>query len=374
MAVSPVLHRIVQGTSSTSLNLIRTGKDADRPSLFRKRDFARTIIYKYPNFAEPAGGAIGGVPQQDDKPIETGIYIPNDEEQPLIGGWAIYLRQAKAPQLLRHYMGVDETSDDPDLEHDLKVLRAIDELPSLDPFLLKCRFEALGLNVDPEALDIREEEEKAIRRLIEQRIGRILTKAYGGARGMQPEQLKRIIDSIWNPSMPESTKFVEAFGISAADCPKVFFALQGITFYEYQFSKAMAGCKFVMEWLNGPALKPVDLVMYPKYEQDRLQMLRQEVHKAMGGTLRALAETFKNYDTALEEFVSRNNPAPIRTFLMSADKIFWRLGQGITAALNASAIVEDASKPGMVAKLEVVVEMLNRLRVSLSDRASTHRL
>jgi hypothetical protein len=372
MAISPVLYRIVQGSSSTSLNLIKAAKKtAGKPQLFRKREFARTIIFKYPNFADPA---MGGGRGQPERPIETAIYIPHNELEPMAGGYAIYLREAKASLLLQQYMGVNEDSQDPDLERDLRVLRAIDEMPSLDPFLLKARFEALGIDFEEESLDIREEEERAIRKLIETRIGRILAKAFGGAKGMPPEMVARIIDSIWDPTMPESTKFVEAFGINASDCPKVFFALQGITFYEYMFGNAMTSCRGVMEWLNGPAAKPVDIMMYPRYEQDRLQMLRQEVHKGMTGTLRALSDQFKTYDQALEEFVGKNNPVPIRNFLFAASATFWRLGQGITAALNAAAIIEDTQKPGSSSKFEGVVEVLMRLRVALSDRASSHAL
>jgi hypothetical protein len=94
----------------------------------------------------------------------------------------------------------------------------------------------------------------------------------------------------------------------------------------------------------------------------------------MTATLRSLSEQFKTYDQALEEFVGKNNPVPIRNFLFAASAAFWRLGQGITAALNAAAIVEDTQKPGSSSKFEGVVEVLMRLRVALSDRASSHAL
>ena len=84
MAVSPVLYRIVQGSSSRCLNLIKAAKKtAGKPQLFRKREFARTIIFKYPNFADPTTSGGRGQPE---RPIETAIYIPHNELEPMAGG------------------------------------------------------------------------------------------------------------------------------------------------------------------------------------------------------------------------------------------------------------------------------------------------
>jgi hypothetical protein len=190
--------------------------------------------------------------------VETAVYIPNDPEMPMGGGYGIYLRRESHAAVLKEFLGIERDVEDEDTIHDLRILDVIDDIPSMDPFLLKSRLDTLGIAIPENCLHISAAEEAAMRRIIEMRIGPILSKAFSRHGGLSAEGLRRALDAIWNPALPESVRFVEAFGFHASETSQMFFALQGVAFYEYLFNETHSRLKPVAEWLNGPAAKPAD--------------------------------------------------------------------------------------------------------------------
>ena len=109
--LSPILDQIMHGGPSTALNVSKiTRALTEGGPFFETSSLNRCIIFKYPNFnVEIAGDAstdYGGknAALSDEKPVETAIYIPNDEEFLQDGGYAIYIRQKGSEELLERYV------------------------------------------------------------------------------------------------------------------------------------------------------------------------------------------------------------------------------------------------------------------------------
>jgi hypothetical protein len=363
---APILHRIVNGTSSTSLDLIRQRpKKSGDPRLFRKSALYSTIIFKYPNFGTGGDAA---------RPVETAIYVPHDAEDPMRGGYGIYLRRPAHRAVLKEFLGIELDSDDPDLRHDVRILDVLDEIPSIDPFLVHSRMHFRGIPVRAGSVSITDAETRALKDLIEARLGPVLLRAFRG-KDMTREKVQRMLDAIWDPRLPESTRFVEAFGIHPAECASIFFALQGITYYEHLYRGTTDGTRRLADWLNGPATRPVDMQRYPKFEVERLRMLRASIARELASSYRFLSETFGEYDRALLEFTERDSPAQLRSFLVHADRRFWRLGFSLTAILNLQATVDALARtPSSASRFDTVAATLQQMRVMLEDKASAHAI
>ncbi|MFN8924934.1 MAG: hypothetical protein ACK5WM_05220 [Rhodospirillales bacterium] len=361
---APILHRIVNGTSATSLNLIALGASGDGETrLFKKGGLYSTILYKYPNFTKG----------DRERPVETALYVPHDAAEPMKGGYGIYLRRASHRGVLKEMLGLDMAGDDPDLKADLRLLDILDEVPSLDPFLVRARFEFHDLPLGDGHLRTTETEHEGMRRIVQQRIGLILRHA-AGARASEAKIL-RALEAIWNPRMEESALFMAAFGIRPEEAPKIFFALQGITFYEHASITAREGMELVGAWLRGPGQRPDDLDLYPRYDRERLVMLREMVAKGLATCFRHLSTTFTTYDLALKTFTVRDDAAPMREFLQRANERFWRIGFSLSAVLNAEAIVERVMQtPGTASKFLNVLEALQQLHAAVNDEATGHLL
>ncbi len=366
---APMLYRIVHGTSATSLNLIRVA--ADTPRLFDRASLYEAIIFKYPNFGQGRPRAGGrGLARVDDRPVETGIYVPNEPSQPMEGGAAIYLRRPSHQQFLKEFFGIELAGAARSGDPDLVKLMVMDDIPSLDPFLLKVRFDTLGIPVPAEAVRITESEERETKALIRRRFLPILTKAFEPMGGATEAQIERIVASLWAPVSSDSVMLMEAFGFEKALAPSMLFAFQGVCYYKHIYDVAQGSLTIVDTWLHGPAEKPADLARLPTGDRSLYRMLHAEVTERMAGHAKEMDDIFFTFETAITFFNRRHNPYPLTMFLQNIRRYFWRIGHVLTSLLNAVACVENAY--GLTAAVPDVVtarETLTRLRTILSDQS-----
>ncbi len=164
--LSPILDQIMNGGPSTALNVSRVTRAlTEGEPFFETSALNRCIVFKYLNFSvEIAGGQTTDYSSKDaalsdERPVETAIYIPNDEEFLQDGGYAIYIRQKGSEELLQRYVGVSAEATSTAMANDLAKLKIIDEIPSLDPFLLKTAFERDKIAVNSAYLAVGDKEE-----------------------------------------------------------------------------------------------------------------------------------------------------------------------------------------------------------------------
>jgi hypothetical protein len=366
-----MLYRIVHGSSATSLNLIHEAARQDgAPRLFGRDTLYDTIVFKYPNFGSgrPRSGGRGGE-SGGERPVETGIYVPNDPRQPMEGGAGIYLRRPSHQQFLKEFFGIEVSgtnrkSSDPDLVK----LMVIDDIPSLDPFLIKVRFDSLGIPLPPGAVRITESEEHETKALIRRRFMPILTKAFERAGGASDAQIERIVGSLWAPATPDSVMLMEAFGFAKEQAPATLFSFQGVCYYQHIFDITLGSLRIVTGWLSGPAERPSDLARLPKNDRDLYTMLHTEVDAALSSYLKEMDDIFFTFETAITFFNRRHNPYPLTMFLQNIGRYFWRIGHVLTSLLNAVSCIEDAyGQTATVPDLVTARETLMRLRTILSD-------
>jgi hypothetical protein len=263
--LSPILDQIMNGGPSTALNVSRVTRSlTEGDPFFETSALNRCIIFKYPNFSvEIAGNSATDYNGKDtalssDRPVETAIYIPNDEEFLQDGGYAIYIRQKGSEELLQRYVGVSADANSRAMVNDLAKLKTIDEIPSLDPFLLKTAFERDKIVINPAYLAVGDKEEDAIKRVISDKVRPIVSKALGLESKGGNDKSQRFIDAIWDPNIPEAALFIEAFKIDKAEVANVFSAWKGVSFSQYQFAQNRALIAEILKWFKSEQSIPID--------------------------------------------------------------------------------------------------------------------
>src|SRR5690606_32409384 len=108
---------------------------------------------------------------------ETAIYVPQMLEAPERGGYAIYMRQRNYPDLIREHIGIEIDDVLSPRDSDIIKLKIIDEIPSLDPFLLKATFDQYNIEIPPAYLRLARDEEIIIKTMITQRIMPVVARA-----------------------------------------------------------------------------------------------------------------------------------------------------------------------------------------------------
>lgn len=384
---SPLLDQICNGGSSVALNLIRSTEVPPEAKLFRCQTLNHTVIFKYPNFdhdlsasnlkaakessGKPNGPTITRQRNQELKrPIETAIYVPRDPRDLLSGGYGIYLRQRDFEKLLKHYIGLDFEETNLAYERDIAVLKAIDGIPSLDPFLLKGALSFCIDRIDPSYFSISKDEEAAVREVISEKLRPIVARAL---RLESPELVKErtegFLDSLWNPEQSDAAVFLGALGISSENARSVIDGWKGIAFYRVSFEKARPGIESLLDWLASGASAPKDRPDRARLEQQK--MFKVSVRNKLWTVSQQMVEVFKKYNDSHRQLMTEGRPGEFRNFLENVDKYYWVLGYCSMALRHCSSIFQRYTGYSAGSRLttEELEEMLTRINVTLNSQS-----
>jgi hypothetical protein len=412
--LSPILDQIVNGGSSVALNLVRLTSQAPDRHLFRQENLNRTVIFKYPNFEEqiaeqpvvpaqnetkpapnqtkpapnqtkpapnetkPAPNETKPAPEQPaaaaepERPIETAIYVPYDSEQIGAGGYAIYLRQREFERLLKDHVGIDFDTKNDAFERDVAILRLIDSVPSLDPFLLKSALLKYSDDINPAYFAISSEEEESIKGLIASKVNPIVARALGLKDAADVnERSQRFLQALWDTSMPEAKLFVSAFGISGDQATLIFEGWKGVTFYEHTFTRNLHQVAGVLRWLNSNDATPLDFREYKHYK-DQQDMFRLSIVKKLRTLIANVNGIFSEYTECHGQFLHAGDAKPFRNFLAGVYRRYWVLGYCSMAVLHTCNIHERFMKEAIQNRLrfEQIEEMLKRMDATLSSQTA----
>jgi hypothetical protein len=319
LPLSPVLDQILNGGTGVAINLPALRKKvADHERMFQTEGLNNAFIFKFPRFGEDKEEVSQDLDQiqasKKSRPIETGLFVPYDVKDPPRGGYAIYLRQPNYANMLRELMGID-LDNTQQFANDIDILNMIDDLPSLDPFLLKESFGLAGFKISPRYFEINPKEEHEIRELIQDKILPIVGTALGvRSRIDLINKSKGFLESIWDPTLPEASLFVSAY-------------------YQYSFQRYRERLALVFSWMGSELSIPVDLQQNRAYAEQQ-RMYKHSVVTRMKDMVRELGQIFREYESCYSEFLDRANPKPFREFLLNANKIYWMLGYCTTAIIH----------------------------------------
>lgn len=371
---SPLLDSILYGGSSVSMNLASLSREAAPETwLFSSHALNGAILFKYPNFPDrmPSGaladwsGGAGG--EEDFRPIETGIYIPYDARRPRDGGSAIYMRQKNCDVLLQDYLGIKAESGNERLRRDLDVLMLLDNVPSLDPFLIKDYLDSQRIAFDPAYLQLNEKEVAQIRQMISVKIAEIIDKAFAAGKRAAADR-DRVMAALWNPALPEARDFIAAFGISEADAPVVFAAWKGITFYQVQLRAAAPRIAEMIRWFAARESIPYDAAMNRTF-MDQLVMFRERIVTQLKAQVDETRTIMHEYDGGHAAFLG-GKPRRLITFLKGARRTYWLLASCLSALNSSASIFFTDVKPSRNNRLsfEESTQMFQKLDIVLSRK------
>ncbi len=373
-SVSPILEQILYGGSSVSMNLIAITRDIpENERMFKAQGLNNCILFKYPSFNgmdDGIGGPISGdddVSENAGRPVETGIYMPHNAKSPESGGIAIYLRGHNSELLLEEQFGIKDGPSEGGTISDMRILQLIDEVPSLDAFLLKTCFESQKVTVDPRHWLISAEEDHQLRRLIRARIEPIVRKALSGGNG-NAQSIERFLEAIWNPNLEEAGLFVSAFGIERSEADTIFSAWKGTTFYEYQLRRIAPRARLILNWLKSKDCVPIDIRMHKPYETQLLMHI-ERVGKLLDTTLMDIRGILADYETAFSAFMA-GKPEPFREYLRTIRSRYWLLGYCVSALTSVSHLDARCMKntPSRRLYFEGTQKLLRQFDVALDRR------
>ena len=273
----------------------------------------------------------------------TKIILPFDARDLTLGGRSFFFRQMRFEELMSSFLGIDDIHRNRDVD----ILRCLDNLPSLDPFLV--REHLLRLNHRPAGcyFQISAADLKSMGAFTAHEIEHLVNAAFGvkqksGAAKLGTKILSDRLDK-------ELAPLREALGMTEDQFATGISSWRGFLYYKWAYVELQDGIREVLGGLS--SYRPVST--HDDTLRTYLRRARPRLAKALVKAIQDAGRTLDAYDEVYRAMDEDHNPEPFRQFLLRGSKLFIDLGDRL-GTLNhivsfwrfrMKRVLENNSKP-----------------------------
>ncbi len=262
-------------------------------------------------------------PQSRSAAIGTKLYFPFNENEIYEGGRTIFVHNKYLEQGLIDNFGEGDLPK-ASLDLDMRVLKILDKLPSLDPFLLKDVFINEKIDMNPSYFEVDKILWDQIESYILQGFETLAKAAFPDALSSD-EVARKLIEKIWEGRDLEALQpLIIAFRLPQGKELEIFAAWKGINFYGFEYQRALPQMKELSKWLNDIQ---VPIAAGSVQERNEIRSiietikgrLKEEKQEAEG----VLQEYQESYD---KMFKYQSGSSDFLKFLQNSSKSYWTIG------------------------------------------------
>jgi hypothetical protein len=257
------------------------------------------------------------------RPVATKIIIPFDVNDLRAGGRSFFVDQRGFLESLREVGNYGDKS----MEHDLSVLRILNTLPSLDPFLLREHLRAQDLRCADCYFKISNADQTAMTTYVSSELHKLISLASGGGKGSE-SSTQRLVSALLSTEVDDKLEPLRlTLAMNADEFREGVFSWRGFLYYKWSMENFWPEIISVLRAIR--KIRPVGAIDF-----DAKQFLKQSqsniITKVRDGG-EAVKKILAVYDSAYEDLVRNNNPKTFRDFLLSAPHLFLELGEKMGA-------------------------------------------
>jgi len=259
----------------------------------------------------------------DGRAVATKILLPLDPADLRSGGRYVFVGERGFDQVMDNVFGERLGAD----SRDRRLLNLLDDIPSLDPFLLREHLRRHGFEAAPCYFELSDSDLKRIFGFVEQEVSPLVRMSLQGEGGFANETGKLVkkmlatnIDSDLEPLRLvlrlEPDQFAEGV-----------FCWKGFLYYKWALHQVMAQVPNVARQIGeiqprGPAQPHV---------REYIESARVSLRGSIAQAVDAAQQILDVYDRAFAEMIARGDPQAFRDFLLAAPARFVDLGDRLGA-------------------------------------------
>jgi hypothetical protein len=266
--------------------------------------------------------------------VATKIIIPFDSTDLSAGGRSLFVDQRGYTEALRDVGNYKSDA----LERDLSVLRMLNAVPSLDPFLLREHLRMNKIEVSPSYFAISEGDQERMHSFVSQEMSKLIALAGGDSTSSG-----RLVSAMLSNEIDEKLEPLRlTLGLTGNDFREGVFSWRGFLYYKWSMGKFWPDVMGVLREINTiqpfGALTPEQKVYLTAARRNIIEMVRDNgnhVNKALGV-----------YDASFGDLVENQSPKTFRDFLLSAPYMFLELGEKLGAISHIVSFWRYRFPPG----------------------------
>lgn len=355
--------RALERTASTSrvLNLLAIeAESAHRPEyfeapLFKNRVLNTAIILKHRLRNDDI------YLFDDAKPTATKIIIPFDRKDLGLGGQSVFVGQRGWADLI-----IEACNASSDMSRDLETLRLIDNLPSLDPFLLREHLRRHGMMVGNCYFALSPADLDTMQGFVTMELGRLIELAYQGSRvGVGRMHTARLVEALLSTDVDERLEPLRQTLVMQGESFKEgVFSWKGFLYYKWMLTRLWPQLTTVGQEISR-------LVVTGNRDAETARYVDAARMRLQGAVLverNAIMRTLKVYDDAFEDLIDNGKPTAFRDFLLRAPEMFLSLGERVGVISHISSYWRYRFPPGcqLTIDVEEAIDILQDFEAGLS--------
>jgi hypothetical protein len=249
----------------------------------------------------------------------TKLIIPFERSDLGLGGRSLFVAERGWLDVFEELRG-----DFPDLARDVAVLEAIDELPSLDPFLLREHMKRRGFDISPTHFEISAPDLARMQRFVGSEIAKLIELAYRDTDG-QEGNITRLVEALLSARTDERLEPLRlTLRLEKENYKEGIFAWKGFLYYKWVLNSLWGNLREVFAELGRvKVIGPID-----SETRSELEELKQRLRQKMERQVKMVMGHLGVYDEVFQQLTVEGNALAFRDFLLKSPEMFLSLGDG----------------------------------------------
>jgi len=249
----------------------------------------------------------------------TKLIIPFERSDLGLGGRSLFVSETGWLDSFEELRG-----DFPDFSRDVAVLEAIDELPSLDPFLLREHMRRRGFDISPSHFEISAPDLAKMQRFVGSEIAKLIELAYRDAEG-QEANITRLVEALLSARTDDRLEPLRlTLRLAKENYKEGIFAWKGFLYYKWVINTLWANLRDVFAELGKVrVIGPIDIETARELEQ-----LKHRLRQKMERQVKSVMNHLNVYDEVFAQLTVEGNALAFRDFLLKSPDMFLALGDG----------------------------------------------
>lgn len=297
---------------------------------------------------------------RDTKLNSTKIILPFERSDLRMGGRSFFVGQRSWREIVHETAG-----ETPGVERDIRVMSALDEIPSLDPFLLREHLTRRGIDVAPCYFALSEGDLVRMHDFVASEINNLMQLTYASS-GNGSSYSSRMVQVLLSTDVNDNLEPLRiALRLEGDEYREGIFSWKGFLYYQWVLSDLWPQLEDVlleMTQVRVIGQKDAGLMEYIDGKRHRLvetiQTKRQQVNDAL-----------VIYRNAFDDLTKNGKPLAFRNFLLKAPKMFLMLGERIGAISHIASFwrYRFPDAPSLAAPVDEVLEIFKDFEQSISS-------
>jgi hypothetical protein len=257
------------------------------------------------------------------RPSATKVIIPFERSDLGLGGQSFFVGQRGWVDLLR-----EACNEHTDMARDIATLKLIDQLPSLDPFLLREHLRRHGMSVAPSYFSLSGADMEQMQSFVSVQISHLIDLAYRDANRTAPgAHAARLVEALLSTDVDERLEPLRKTLIMDGESFKEgVFSWKGFLYYKWTLTRLWSELETVGDEI---ARLTVTGGNRDADTQHYLDETRKRVRQGLLVERKAIMRSLDVYDRAFDGLIDHGRPQGFREFLLRAPEMFLSLGERV---------------------------------------------